>query len=754
LELLNPVQAEQVYLTTFYETLDRERERAEGRRRDELMTATRHQQALAQRDARVRELSARITRLDAAEEGLCFGRLDDDQGEILHIGRIGLSDEDYETLLVDWRAPAARPFYIATAVVNHGVVRRRHLQTRLRQVVDVQDEVLDPDASADGASQPGSGIAGQAVLLDALEARRTGTMDSIVRTIQADQDRVIRSELAGILVVQGGPGTGKTAIALHRAAFLLYTHREQLEKRGILVIGPNPTFLKFIGQVLPSLGEDGVRLVTIAELYPGLTATRPEPAEVAEVKGRAVMADVLAAAVLDRQQVPAEPIEVVVDRTTLRLDPATCAEARIRARARGLQHNLARPFFVRDIIDALTGQYADLIGADPLGGENLLDSYDLAELRKEVVAEAAVQAILDRLWPTLSPQRLLVDLYGDPDRLASAAPQLSSLDREHLLRYGDDWSPADVPLLDEAAELLGKDDQEAARERAARARAIAYAQGSLDVMTGSGPTDFDDDEESEVLTAKDLLDAERLAERYEAVDDRTLVERAGADRQWTYGHVIVDEAQELSPMAWRAVARRCPLHSMTLVGDFAQASAAGGGTSWQQALSPSFGDRWRLAELTVNYRTPVEVMDLAAQVLTAVDPTAKPPRSVRATGVRPWHEEVLPADQAAYVGKVVREEVDGGQGLVGVITSRHRLELVQEAIGELPDVAVLTVAGAKGLEFDSVLVVDPDGILTESPRGLRDLYVALTRCTQRLGVIHNGPLPDVLRDAGSWAAQR
>jgi hypothetical protein len=193
---------------------------------------------------------------------------------------------------------------------------------------------------------------------------------------------------------------------------------------------------------------------------------------------------------------------------------------------------------------------------------------------------------------------------------------------------------------------------------------------------------------------------------------------------------------------------------MTLVGDFAQASAAGGGTSWEQALSPSFGDRWRLAELTVNYRTPVEVMDLAAQVLTAVDPTAEPPRSVRATGVRPWHEEVPPADQAAYVGKVVREEVDGGQGLVGVITSRHRLELVQEAIGELPDVAVLTVAGAKGLEFDSVLVVDPDGILTESPRGLRDLYVALTRCTQRLGVIHNGPLPDVLRDAGSWAAQR
>src|SRR5215207_452077 len=383
MEPLDPVQTEQAYLTTFYEALDRRRERAEARRREELRAGTRNQQALAQRDARVQDLGARITRLDAAEEGLCFGRLDDDRGEVLHIGRIGLSDDDYEPLLVDWRAPVARPFYVATAVANHGVVRRRHVQTRLRQVVDVQDELLDLDAQADGASQPGSGIAGEAVLLDALEAHRTGAMKSIVRTIQADQDRIIRSDLDGTLVVQGGPGTGKTAIALHRAAFLLYTHREQLEKRGILVIGPNPSFLRFIGQVLPSLGEDGVRLVTIAELYPGLTATRPEPAEVSEVKGRAVMAEVVAGAVRDRQEVPAEPIEVVVDRTTLRLDPATVEQASSRARARRLQHNLARPSFVRDLIDALTGQYADLIGADPLGGENLLDSYDLAELRKE-----------------------------------------------------------------------------------------------------------------------------------------------------------------------------------------------------------------------------------------------------------------------------------------------------------------------------------------------------------------------------------
>jgi DNA helicase IV len=467
------------------------------------------------------------------------------------------------------------------------------------------------------------------------------------------------------------------------------------------------------------------------------------------VKGRAVMAEVIRKAVADRQWVPAEPIEVTVDRTVLRLDPAVVQDARGSARARQTTHNQARPFFLKEVVDHLTNQYADIIGTDPLDGENLLDEYDLAELRKEVVAEPAIRKLLDLLWPMLSPQDLLVDLFGSEERLASAAPQLTELDREHLLRYGDDWSPADVPLLDEAAELLGEDDKDLARRKAERARAIAYAQGSLDVLSGSASTDFDDEDEAEVLTAKDILDAEAFAERYEADDDRTLAERAGSDRRWTYGHVIVDEAQELSPMAWRAIGRRCPLRSMTLVGDVAQTGAAGGGTSWQRALAPTFGDRWRLAELTVNYRTPAEVMDLAAHVLAEVDPNAKAPESVRSTGVRPWYEEVGATDQAQYVGKVAREEVAHGQ--VGVITSRSRLELVQEAIGEHPDITVLTVAGAKGLEFDSVLVVDPDGILLESPRGLRDLYVALTRCTQRLGVV--GELPPVLRDAGGWDAR-
>lgn len=744
--LPNPVDAEQAHLITFYAALDAERARTEARTDDEQQVRTRNAQALHQRDGRIRDLKLRQARLNAAEEGLYFGRLDTAAGEVLHLGRLGLHDADYEPLLVDWRAPAARPFYIATAVANHGVVRRRHVQTRLRRVIDVQDEQLDLDREAADPSKPGTGVIGEAVLMKALEARRTGQMESIVQTIQSDQDRIIRSELPGILVVQGGPGTGKTAIALHRAAFLLYTHREQLEKRGILVVGPNAAFLRFIGQVLPSLGEDGVRLVTIAELFPGVTATRPESPESADVKGRTVMAEVIAQAVADRQWLPDGPLRVTVDRTELTLDPRIVAAAHARVGNRNLTHNQAQPFFRKEMVDHLTDQYAELIGTDPLDGEQLLDEYDLAELRKEVLAEPAVQTLLDQLWPLLSPQKLLADLYGDEARLAAAAPQLSALDREHLLRYGDDWSPADVPLLDEAAELLGDDGTEAARERAARARAIAYAQGALDVLSGSGSTDFDEDDDAEILTAKDLLNAEALAERYEADDDRTLADRAAADRRWTYGHVIVDEAQELSPMAWRAIARRCPLRSMTMVGDVAQTSSIGGGTSWASALGETFGDRWRLAELTLNYRTPAEVMELANDVLREVDPSARPPRSVRSTGVKPWHVDVPASDQALYVYKLAAEETQYGE--VGVITSRNRLELLQEAVNGLSGVSVLTAREAKGLEFDSVLVVDPDGIVIESPRGLRDLYVALTRCTQRLGVV--GELPDVLRESASW----
>ncbi|WP_079046267.1 HelD family protein [Carbonactinospora thermoautotrophica] len=740
-----------------YGRLDDLRERASNRLALVLREAGGTPQALLERDAAAAIYAEQLARFDAAENGLCFGRLDFHDGERRYIGRIGILDEsaDYEPLLVDWRAPAARPFYLATVASPGGVRRRRHIRTRHRKVVGLDDEVLDL-AAADRAGR--EGLVGEAALLAALNASRTGRMNDIVETIQAEQDRIIRSEHKGVLVVEGGPGTGKTAVALHRAAFLLYTYRQQLSRRGVLIVGPNATFLRYIEQVLPSLGETGVLLSTIGELYPGISARRAEPPEVAEIKGRLAMADIVAAAVRDRQRVPDDAMEIVFEYEILRLDRETCVRARERARRSRMPHNQARPIFVREVIDALARQVADRLGADVFGGDNLLDEADVAEIRRELREDAGVQAALEELWPVLTPQRLLADLFSSAELLASAAPGLTEAERKLLLRDPEGgWTPADVPLLDEAAELLGEDDRpaKALAERKRRER-IAYAQGVLDIAFGSRSIDLEDDAEPKILGAYDLLDADQLADRHEDVDDRTTAERAAADRTWTFGQVIVDEAQELSEMAWRMLMRRC--RWMTLVGDVAQTGDLAGTSSWQRVLKPYVGDRWRLERLTVNYRTPAEIMAVAADVLAGLNPPLDPPRSVRESGVEPWRLEVPPAELADRLAVIVaREAAEVGDGRLAVIVPATRLDelgraftatLPDAAVGEDPElenpVVVLSVRQAKGLEFDSVLVVEPERILAESPRGRNDLYVALTRATQRLGVVHTGELPAAL----------
>jgi DNA helicase IV len=751
---------EQAYVSMLYERLDSLRDQAAERLAVALRSTGGTQQERSQRNSTVAMYTEAVQRYGAVDDGLCFGRIDPHDGPPRYIGRIGIFDSDSEQgqLLVDWRAPAARPFYLATAAAPDGVRRRRHIRTRLRKVVGLDDEVLDLAAADDDGSD---GLTGEARLLAALDADRTGRMSDIVETIQAEQDRVIRSDLAGVLVVQGGPGTGKTAVALHRAAYLLYTHRRQLATRGVLIVGPNPTFLRYIAQVLPALAETGVLLRTVGELYPGVVADRPEAPEAAEVKGRAAMADVLAAAVRDRQRVPDAAIEIVADRETLRLDPATCERARAVARRSGRPHNLARPLFDVEVVHALAAQLADRIGADPLGGENLLDEADLAEIRRELRADPEVRAILDELWPVLTPQRLLADLYACDERLAVAAADLTAAERALLRRdpAQGGWTVADVPLLDEAAELLGADDrpQRLAAERERRRR-IAYAEGALEIAQGSRSIDLEDtdDEQAEILTVTDLLDADRLADRQDDAERLTTAERAAADRQWAFGHVIVDEAQELSPMAWRVLMRRCPGRSMTLVGDVAQTGSLAGADSWEQVLRPYVADRWRLTELTVSYRTPVEIMAVAAPVLAQVDPALRPPRAVRRSGVQPWQSRVT-ADRLAgeVVAAVRRESAAVGNGRLGVIVPAGRVgalgaaitaEVAEASVGARPDlearVVVLTVAQVKGLEFDAVLVVDPDGIVAGSPRGHSDLYVALTRATRRLGVLACRPDAD------------
>ncbi len=753
--------AEQDYLTLLYRHLD-ERRRYTAQRLAEVLhgATTGTPQALSERDAAAAMYADQLATLDGVEQGLCFGRLDlhstsggdGDAEERRYIGRLGLLDEerDYEPLLIDWRAPAARPFYTATAACPEGVRRRRHIRTRSRTVLAVEDEVLDLNGAEPDPTR--TSLTSEAALLAALAASRTGQMSDIVATIQAEQDRIIRAKPQGVLVVQGGPGTGKTAVALHRAAYLLYTHRQQLAKRGVLVVGPNSTFLRYIGQVLPSLGETSVLLSTIAQLHPGLHARGVEPTETAAVKGRAKMATVVAAAVRDRQQVPAVPIELDVEAQPVRLDQVVCLPARTRARRSRRPHNEAKGLFHHEVVTALAEQVASGLSGQQLGG-GLLDRADLADIRAELRASPELTAALDQLWPTLSPEQLLTDLYADPHLLASATHRvLSPEERDRLARPapgpdadpGQVWTPADVPLLDEAAELLGSDGSaEAAREAAALRAELQYAQGVLDIL------DLDEDLDPELLRATDLIDADRLADRQRQRRYDSTTERAAADRTWTYGHVIIDEAQELSPMAWRVLMRRCPSRSMTVVGDLAQTGDRAGAGSWQEMLGPYVAQRWRLEQLTINYRNPAEIAELADEVLAALDVDITPPQSVRRTGVPP--RAVRVSALADELPAVVADEVAAvGDGRVAVLGPAAQVDelrtMVPTASGDDLDapVTALTVAQAKGLEFDAVVLVDPATIVDESPRGLNDLYVALTRTTRRLCIVHSSDLPEVL----------
>jgi DNA helicase IV len=748
--------AEQGYVTGLHRRLDDIRARVASRLDDALASVAHNPQAVGEREATVQLYTERLVALDAAESGLCFGRLDRRDAVVpRYVGRVGLSaeDGDEEPLLVDWRAPAAQPFYTATPLHDLGVRRRRHIRTRGRTVVGIADETLDLD-DPDVAQR--SGLAGESVLLAALNATRTGRMTDIVRTIQAEQDRIIRADHRGVLVVQGGPGTGKTAVALHRAAYLLYTHRERLARSGLLIVGPSPTFLRYIADVLPSLGETGVVLADLGSLRPGVEAHAAERPEVTEVKGRLAMADVIAAAVAQRQSVPDGPVEITVDGTTLRFTPTDAARARTRGRAASRLHNEARPAFARRVVDRLAQRYADRLGADVRGGDSLLDDADVAALRREIAAEPTVHALIDRLWPRLTPERLLRDLFASRERIVEATPGWSEADRDLLLRPpSSSWTPADVPLREEADELLGVDDS---AERAAARRDEQHrrrdAQETLDMLHGSRSTDAETEAEAEELSAGDLLDAEGLAARQEVRDTRTMAERAAADRTWTYGHVIVDEAQELSAMAWRLLLRRCPTRSMTLVGDVAQTGSLAGANSWAEVLTPHLGTHWRMEELTVNYRTPAEIMEVAAEVLAAGGSTASAGQSVRSTGVHPWGLEVSDAGLAAAVAAAAASfEADGGtlavlappsriDGLAAALLDTARLDTALPAgSADLTSgPVVLPPSGAKGLEFDSVLVVDPAGIVEEGVRGHNDLYVALTRATQRLGVVHTGDL--------------
>jgi len=715
------LDAEQAYVAGVYRRLDELRSRTQ-QRLEEVRRAGANgtHQNRSERDAFATLYEDRLALLNSVEERLVFGRLDMREGDSRYIGRIGLSDADHHPLLTDWRAPAARPFYQATAAHPQGVTRRRHIQTRGRSVVGIEDDVLDLDALGSAGD-----VAGQGALFAALAEHRTGRMGDIVATIQSEQDEIIRSGADGVLVVQGGPGTGKTAVALHRAAYLLYAHRERMERSGVLIIGPSPVFLRYIEQVLPALGATGVVSMTMADIVPGVEATATETDEVATIKGRSVWKDIIARAIRARQRV-LDPREMTVGAVRLTLRPEEVRTAQTRARRTGQGHNRARVTFVRVMLRFLAEQYMHKV--EGVGEEDFPDIVD------DIRSARDVRVALNLSWLPLTAEGIVGDLFTKPHRLAEAAPELSARERQLLHRPElTAWTPADIPLIDEAAELLGEDDEGAqarARARAAeRQAAVAYAEEMLE-GTGLGGG---------------IVTAEMLAERFtDRGASATLAERALADRSWSYAHVVVDEAQELSDMAWRALLRRNPARSMTIVGDVAQVATRAGTRDWERLRTQVPGS-WRVETLTVNYRTPAAVMEAARAVAAAADPDLPPLELTSARDVPGALEILQPVDlEDALRSTVAAEEAAGGSVAVIVPTSEvdHYAQVLGiSARADLTEpVVVLDPGASKGVEFDRVVLVDPAKIQRESA-GPGDLYVAMSRCTQRLVVLAGGELP-------------
>ncbi|MFN2506738.1 MAG: ATP-binding domain-containing protein [Acidimicrobiales bacterium] len=693
-----------------------------------------------ERDVRMEVTGRRLADLQVGEAGLVFGRIDPHEGDHLYIGRLAVADEENEPLVVDWRAPAAEPFYRATARHAMGLARRRHLILRGRRVVGLDDELLGE--RGDGDADPGGMVlVGEGALLAALDRSRTGRMGDIVATIQREQDEIIRAPLPGILVVQGGPGTGKTAVALHRAAYLLYTHRFPLERSGVLLVGPNRIFLRYIEAVLPALGEHSVTLATPATLV-GTPVRGTDSAAAARLKGDPRMAGVVARAVDDRGRGLPRETSVLWNGRRLMLSREASWRIAGQAKRRPGTHNARRATVERLIARHLHRQTND--------EEEDWTSFEEAVRRQRPVREA-----LERMWPVLTPEDLIHDLFGSPALIRSAARSVLSDDEQGLLhrprreRVGEvAWTEPDLALLDEASVWLGPPPRRAHARRS------------------SGERDARRWERQRVMVDLPDLDAQMRHDVLRHLEEGdTLAQEEHLDpRSRTFGHILADEAQDLSPMQLRMLARRCPGGSMTLVGDLGQASGPWAPARWDDVLAhlPVRRPPAR-AELSVNYRTPSEVMDLAARVLAEATPGLAPPASVRSAGVDPVITAVTADELAGKVAAVAATELElVGEGKVAVICPSGYLDELRPALPELPEgagvldvpIALLSVDQAKGLEFDAVVLVEPAAVIAEgsAATGRRALYVAMTRTTTRLHIVHALPLPPELVPADATMA--
>lgn len=690
------IEAEQAYIDFAYDCLDQTR-KAATRLESMVEVGPRGgtNQARYERDVLWDTMLARLKQLHLGDAALCFGRVDFEPADdappggrdgTFYIGRVAVADQQQEPVIVDWRAPIAEAFYRATGREPMNLRRRRHFATRGRKLLGIEDELFGQAASAlDG---PGTDLVGRGALMSALEEARTGRLSDIVATIQSEQDEIIRSELPGVLVVQGGPGTGKTVVALHRAAYLLYTHRFPLEGQGVLVIGPNRLFLGYIEQVLPSLGEAGVELAVLADLVvPRVRVVGRDMGLTSRIKGDLRMIDVVKRAVRDRERPLRSELQIGFGLQTLRVTVAQSERIVHEARRRYRRHNAGRRFVEAELFETLARS-----GRDELVG---------AELRDRLRYELPIREALEWMWPVLAPAQLLHDLFGSRALLRSAGRRLSDDEREALFRprsdQGDDilWTNDDVPLLDEALALVG-----------------------------ARPGHKDED------------------------DIRT------------YGHIVIDEAQDLSPMQLRVVTRRSLNGSMTVVGDIAQSTGEWAHGNWDEVLAQLPQNKpARRAELTVGYRIPAALLEPAARVLRLAAPGLRPPSAVREQGVPPrW---IRSSSSEALLGDAVdavrHERAEVGNGNIAVICPASLTDDLDEALtgaglkhGRAPrdglehQITLVPIAYVKGLELDAAVVVEPSAIVSEEAQGMRALYVALTRATKRLAVVHAQPLPPPL----------
>ncbi len=663
---------EQAYLDRAYAHLARMRARTKQAASLEDSAAQGVDWAIAQA-----HLNARLRSLDTDVDGLTFGRLDADDGDVWYVGRRHVEDERGDPVVVDWRAPVSTPFYRATAADPMDLRRRRRFLMTARQVDDLFDEVFDDPDSVDAAHHGGI----PDPLLAELERSRTGEMRDIVATIAAEQDVVIRSPLDTCLVVQGGPGTGKTAVGLHRAAFLLFEHREQLDKQGVLVVGPNPLFLRYIAQVLPSLGEAATRQTTVERLVGGRVA-REDSVEVARLKGDPRMARVLATAARNHLKLPDDDLAVSTAWGPLRISASDLREAVDEIAARDVSFAVGRNAFRTRVRRLAWLGHPD---------SRWQDAAPTAAFDTEMRTNTVLNAAVAKIWPSLSAPVLVKRILTNKRALAEAsAGVLDPAEQDRLLRRSgarrlDDepWSLPELVLVDEAEALLN-----------------------------------------------------------------------GVPR--TYGHAVVDEAQDLSAMELRAVARRCPSRSMTVLGDLAQATAPGAQSSWEDAVvhlgQPANAS---IEELELGYRVPKPILDVANRLLPAVAPGVRAARSVRLDGSPPAIQAVTAADLPERTAAVVAALAAAwtSVGLIAPVPLLGPLGDALTAIG-LPYgtgtrgglAGVVTLLGppeAKGLEFDAVVVVEPAAVFDDA-RGGRLLYIALTRAVQELAIVHAEPLPAAL----------